>query len=217
MRVLRRLSAPLHLTLTLGVAVGLASACAVNDGDDDSAGDDAGTSSMDSAPGDDDAGTSMGTEGSGAEGDSADGADSSDSGGTPTCDDGVSTNAALLLPYLQEGGYLGLLAESAVHDSAGPHFGDVRTYVGDCLADSLEAGAAQHPVGAAAVKELYGSGGTVQGWAVMVKAEDVGGGDGWYWYEWYQGNVYGGTVDDATCVGCHAAGIDGVRSPWPLQ
>ena len=159
----------------------------------------------------------MDTEGSGAEGDSADGADSSDGGGTPTCDDGVSTNAAVLLPYLQEGGYLDLLAESAVHDSAGPHFGDVRTYVGDCLADSLDAGAAQHPVGAAAVKELYGSGGTVQGWAVMVKAEDVGGGNGWYWYEWYQGNVYGGTVDNGTCVGCHAAGTDGVRSPWPLQ
>ena len=141
-----------------------------------------------------------------------------DDGGAPSpCDDGVPDDAATLLPWLENGDYLGFMAESAVHDSAGPHFGDVRTYVGDCLATSLEDGGAQHPVGAAAVKELYGSGGTVQGWAVMVKAEPASGGDGWYWYEWYNGSVYGGSVDDSTCRGCHASGIDGVRSPWPLQ
>ncbi len=134
----------------------------------------------------------------------------------PPCDDGVPANADALLAYLQNGDYTGMQAESGPHDSAGPHFGDVRTFVGDCLADSLDAQNAQHPVGAASIKELYGDGDTVLGWAVEVKqAEGID--EGWYWYEYYQGSVFADGVDVGLCQGCHASGIDSFRSPWPLQ
>ena len=43
------------------------------------------------------------------------------------------------------------------------------------------------------------------------------GGQGWYWYEIYNDSVFGDGNGDATCVGCHSAGQDYVRSPFPLQ
>jgi hypothetical protein len=128
------------------------------------------------------------------------------------------TNGAELLPWLEAGEYLGWTAESGVHPSSGPHFGDVRTFVNDALLGSLEAGAAAHPAGAAAVKELYGAGGTVLGWSVEVKLQaDSAGGDGWYWYERYQDSVYADGTGEGICTGCHGGGNDYVLSPFPLQ
>jgi len=128
------------------------------------------------------------------------------------------TNAAELLTWLEAGMYLDWPAESAVHGSSGPHFGDVRTYVNDALLDSLEAGNATHPMGAATVKELYGDAAMPQGWSVNVKVADGMGGDTWYFYEYYNGTTYGDGVGDGTCTGCHGAGsIDFFKSPFPLQ
>ena len=47
----------------------------------------------------------------------------------------------------------------------------------------IAASNAEHPLHAAVVKELYGSGATVVGWAVAVKTKAASdGGNGWYWY-----------------------------------
>lgn len=123
-----------------------------------------------------------------------------------------------LRAWLQAGSYLSWRAESAPHPGAGPHFGVVRTFVNDRLFGSLDAGAAQHPAGAAAVKELYGRNSpTVLGWAVMVKLQDESDlGDGWYWLETF-GSFTGGGVGNPGCTGCHAAGKDFVLIPFPLQ
>lgn len=129
---------------------------------------------------------------------------------------GLPVTAAGMADWLAGGEYQQWTAESAPHDSAGPHFGDVRVFVNDCLADSLAQGSDAHPAGAASVKELYGAGTQVRGYAVMVKVEEGPGAD-WYWYERYNGSQFADGVDDGTCIGCHEVGIDSVRTTWPLQ
>ncbi len=122
---------------------------------------------------------------------------------------------APLLPWLQASTYVGWTAEPAKHPSAGPHFGAVRTFFNDTLATSLKAGATNHPVGAAAVKELYASGSKVVGWAVMRKTSAGPGGSAWYWYEYYQGQKFADGQGTALCTGCHAPGKDYVLSKAP--
>jgi hypothetical protein len=128
------------------------------------------------------------------------------------------TGEDALIAWLQAGSYLTWPAESGPHASAGPHFGTVRAFVNDALFSSLSANDTQHPVGAAAVKELYGrTGSTVRGWAVMLKVQDDSDdGRGWYWYETFNGSG-GGGVGDPVCTGCHSVGRDFVRIPFPLQ
>jgi hypothetical protein len=129
---------------------------------------------------------------------------------------------AALVAYLHNGGYKKFAHESAVHASSGPHGGRVLTYVNDLLADSLAANQAEHPRCAASVKELFLGNGEVSGWAVFVKTEDASAnGQGYYWLEIvstspnrpadYEGQGIG------VCVGCHSAGRDYFRAPWPLQ
>jgi hypothetical protein len=127
-------------------------------------------------------------------------------------------HGAELRPWLEAGEYLDWQAESGVHPSTGPHFGGVRTFVNDVLYDSLATGASSHPEGSAAIKELYGAGDTVLGWSVEIKLQsDSAGGDGWYWYEGYQGSVYADGTGDGGCTGCHGGGSDYVLTPFPLQ
>jgi hypothetical protein len=129
----------------------------------------------------------------------------------------VPTERDALEAWLSEGSYLGWASESAPHPSAGPHFGTVRVFLNDALFESLDAGMAEHPAGAAAVKELYGSGSTLQGWSVIVKvAAESDGGRGWYWYEGF-GSVRVAGVGVSGCSGCHSLGRDYVRIPFPLQ
>ncbi len=148
-------------------------------------------------------------------------ADSSD--GLPPADpdadpNEVPTDPEALLSWLVAEPYLEWPAESAIHDSAGPHFGNVRTWVNPDLFASLEDGEATHPVGAAAVKELYAGSNSRQGWAVGVKVTDAGPGeDGWYWYEWFDGSVVAEGNGISLCSGCHSGGRDFVLTPFPLQ
>ena len=134
----------------------------------------------------------------------------------------VPTTPDALHEWLRAGSYLAFPAESGPHPSAGPHGGDVRTFLAPRLADSLATGAPQHPAGAAAVKELYGQSTTVTGWAVSVKTGECSdGGDGIYWYEVFdtapgtQPGFAGAGL--ALCTNCHDAGRDFVLTPWPLQ
>lgn len=133
----------------------------------------------------------------------------------------VPTEPAALQAWLATREYTAWPAESAPHPSDGPHGGSVRTFVTPDLAASLAAGT-DHPAGAAAVKELFGDGDTVTGWAVSVKlAADSADGDGWYWYEVFTTDPSGVApyqgVGLDLCTDCHAAGDDYVLIPFPLQ
>jgi len=129
----------------------------------------------------------------------------------------VPTDGDALLPWLESGAYEDWVAESGPHVSAGPHGSTVRTFVNDALASSLAANTTAHPIGAATVKELFGSDGDLIGWAAMVKVASGEGGDGWYWYELAGSTEYADGTGESLCTGCHSAGIDSVLTPWPLQ
>ena len=180
-----------------------------------------------------DAEPTMGTAaeaGDGTQGDGGVSTDADSSNGTSTnSDSGEDTSGdaecsradvpmeqAALVAWLEAGDYRDWIGEPAPHASTGPHFGSVRTFVDACLADSLDAGAAEHPVGAASVKELYGNGDSVRGWAVMVKVAADAADDGWYWFEIYDGSIYADAVGPALCTNCHAGGSDYFLSPWPF-
>ncbi|MCY1058350.1 hypothetical protein [Nannocystis sp. SCPEA4] len=128
-------------------------------------------------------------------------------------------SAEQLEQWLAAGLYRSWLAESQIHPSAGPHGGNVRTFVDAALAQSLADANGMHPQGAATVKELYGDGtDVIVGYAVMVKlAPDSANGDGWYWYERTGTTVYADGTGVKLCTGCHADGSDYVLTPYPLQ
>jgi hypothetical protein len=146
----------------------------------------------------------------------------------PTTSDASTTGLDELPPtdgaeqleqWLGAGAYKRWPAESQIHPSAGPHGGNVRTFVNAALEQSLAEQAATHPQGAASVKELYGGGTDTRiGYAVMVKlAPDSAGGDGWYWYERLGATVYADGTGVGLCTGCHGGGADYVLTPHPLQ
>jgi hypothetical protein len=135
--------------------------------------------------------------------------------------DGVPFNSAALHDYLRSGAYKRWVGESARHPSTGPHGGDVRTFLSPGLWGSLQQGS-DHPKDATAIKELYGSGDQVTGWAVGIKlAADSDGGKQWYWYEVFstEPGARPGFAGKGLplCSNCHRAGRDYVLTPVPLQ
>ena len=157
-------------------------------------------------------------------GDSTSGTDETTAG--TDSDTGTDTDGVGDLPingddakaWLEANSYSGWEAESAVHAATlgSPH-GDVKIFVNAKLATSLGAANTAHPVGAASVKELYENDALI-GWAYYVKIQaDSANGDGWYWYEITNDSVVADGNGDATCTGCHAAGVDYVRIGYPLQ
>jgi hypothetical protein len=140
------------------------------------------------------------------------------SGGDAQAAGQVPASPDTLFAYLQSRSYQRFSAESAPHPSAGPH-GDVRAFLNPALESSLAAGDATHPVGAAAVKELY-SGGAVSGWAVSVKVGAGTGGQSWYWYEVFSTSSGDDPIEgvgNSICTGCHAGGVDFVLVAYPLD
>ncbi len=128
------------------------------------------------------------------------------------------TGIDALLPWLQAGHYRQWQSESSAHESSGPHFGKVRTYLNLSLAASLRDGNAEHPRGVAAVKELFGRGEMARGWAVSLKLDETSaGGSRWYWFEYFDAQVVADARGAPLCGGCHAAGRDFVLTPWPLR
>lgn len=127
----------------------------------------------------------------------------------------VPLGGKALQTWLEDGEYTGWAAEPEVHDGAGPHFGAVRVFVNPDLEASLLDGNTEHPIGSSSVKELYGSGDSVLGWAVMTKIESGTSGDTWHWYERYEDDTLIDGVGKPDCSGCHGAGIDHVLTEWP--
>lgn len=126
------------------------------------------------------------------------------------------TGEAALLPWLEAGSYEDWPAEAEPHPSAGPHFTAVRTFVNTTLLESLEAGNTEHPIGATAVKELYGANPEIGGWAVMIKVASGDDASTWYWYESFGDTTYADDTGVAGCGNCHASGADYVRTSLPL-
>jgi hypothetical protein len=120
-----------------------------------------------------------------------------------------------LFTWLQSGAYKKYKGESAVHKStAFSSHGDVRIFVNDKLAESMESGNKSHPVGSVAVKELHKDGGLI-GWATAVKAKEGEKGHGWHWYENLSTENNDSPVASGLgagkCVGCHSAGKDFIQ------
>ena len=118
--------------------------------------------------------------------------------------------------WLQTFGYRVWAPQTEIR-MAGEHGGE-RLFFNDVLTASVLAGAAEHPIGSAAVRELYSADlQTLRGFALMHKTGPSGPvGEGWYWYEIF------GTTDEARptvaqtaargCVGCHSHAVDFVHS-----
>ncbi|WAS90018.1 hypothetical protein [Nannocystis punicea] len=131
----------------------------------------------------------------------------------------VPAEPAAIGGWLHAAGYRGWAAQSGVHATS--EHGGARVFFNEVLAASMRAGAGEHPIGSAAVRELYEADlATLRGFAVMLKLRASGpGGEGWLWYEQF------GTGADAKplvagtgergCVGCHDAGLDFVHPPEP--
>jgi hypothetical protein len=214
MRSHRTLNGPSGF-LVLGIALAIvASACSSSGG---------------SAP----SGSSSGTSGSSGAPDGAatvnDGGSSGSSGGTgavpASCngDEGgvVPTSPVALQAWLATRAYKCWTHESTTHPSTGPHGGDVQTYLNAKLDASMKTGA-EHPAGAVAVKELFGTAGKeVTGWAVLVKTQPASAaGQGYYWYETFGTTPGASSIEGqgkALCVDCHSGGKDFVLIPYPLR
>jgi len=129
----------------------------------------------------------------------------------------VPYGGVALEQWLAAGHYRQWRSEGAPHPSEGPHFGRVRAYLNPVLYASLEAGAKRHPAGAVAVKELYGDGDAVKGWAVYIKIDSADVAESWYWYEKFESRVVADARGVLLCRSCHFTGRDYVLTPWPLK
>ncbi|MCA9648977.1 MAG: hypothetical protein H6712_32285 [Myxococcales bacterium] len=142
--------------------------------------------------------------------------DAADGSGTGNTVGGVPVDAGELSMWLEAGSYSSWAAESGNHASTGPH-GEVRTFFNDEMVASFDAGNTVHPVGSAAVKELYNGSGAEIGWAVMVKVAEGEGANSWYWYLESSDTVTADGEGIPTCENCHVSGTDRVLTPYPLQ
>jgi hypothetical protein len=132
----------------------------------------------------------------------------------------VPTVEDQLFPWLQDQAYKLWYHEAAAHQSSGPH-GQVLDYLNPTLEASMKAGDSEHPIGSAAVKELYANG-HVTGWVVMVKTMATSNnGAGWYWYgvtsTTDSTQVVASGNGASACTGCHSSGgHDFIKIPFPF-
>lgn len=108
-----------------------------------------------------------------------------------------------VLTWIEAGYYNGWACETASHP---PRPGSGHGANRICSNDALIAAADLEvfPIGAAAVKEVFESDGSIHAFAVYRKMTETTGGDSWYWYEGTRdGNFANGQGDD-TCTGCHS-------------
>jgi hypothetical protein len=139
----------------------------------------------------------------------------------------VPVDQEALFEFLSSGQYKDYPSQQdATHPGRGPHTtvsAPVRVFYNDALSASLSAGNAEHPVGAASVKEMFTTSGDLAGWAVTLKTGSrTDDGRGWFWYE-----VTSPTDSSALaamgngvtgCISCHSVGDrDLILSGYPLQ
>lgn len=131
-----------------------------------------------------------------------------------------AANATAVAEFVSCRGYIDWTAESAPQPTVAPHGEETRVYINASLEGSLRDASTEHLVGAASVKEIY-SGGTLSGWAAMIKVEAGAGDTGWYWYEVLDiapGSApVAASVGASACIGCHQDGTDYFRTAYPLR
>ncbi|WP_298900580.1 cytochrome P460 family protein [uncultured Psychroserpens sp.] len=138
----------------------------------------------------------------------------------------IPLGKAQLFAYLKSGKYKSYTnQEKELHPSLGPHqkLGlPVKVFINNILAESLENGNEEHPLGSVVIKEMYDADENPAGWAVMAKTHDKSDdGNGWFWYEVTDSSdadkiaAIGNGVEG--CVSCHTIGKDMVRTAFPLQ
>jgi len=105
--------------------------------------------------------------------------------------------------WLQEGHYMTWTCEAEPHPKR-PGSGHGPNRICSNAALKASNGDGPYPVGAAAVKEIYNDAGRIRQYAVYRKVEDASGGDSWYWYEGFDGDIVANGEGDSTCTGCHS-------------
>jgi hypothetical protein len=109
-----------------------------------------------------------------------------------------------VITWLEAGHYLTWNCEAERHaPRPGSGHGANRICSNTALAEAVT-GSGPYPVGAAAVKEIFTSGGTLRLYAVYLKVDEGSGGDSWYWYEGLGSDVIANGEGDDTCTGCHS-------------
>jgi hypothetical protein len=97
--------------------------------------------------------------------------------------------------------------------------GNAQVFLSPLLYESLEKGAAVHPVGSAAVRVMYKDDKqSVHGFALSLKVSAMGP-DNWFWYERFLESAEPSTagVEAPACQGCHSHGVDFAQSILPLR
>jgi hypothetical protein len=108
-----------------------------------------------------------------------------------------------LMTWLEAGHYLAWRCEDAPHPARpGSGHGSNRICSNAALASA--SGTGLFPVGAASVKEIFASDGSIRLYAVALKVAAEPGGDSWYWFEGSRGDVIANGEGDGTCTGCHS-------------
>lgn len=129
----------------------------------------------------------------------------------------VPGDPAVMRGWLQAFAYRGWTPQTEIR-MTGEHGGE-RLYFNEVLTTSMQAGAPEHPIGSAAVRELYaGDLKTLKGFALMHKIGPSGPiGEGWFWYEIFGTGAEAEPTVAQTgargCVGCHSHAVDFVHSP----
>lgn len=126
----------------------------------------------------------------------------------------TDTSLSGIKQFLADTLYKNWTSESSVHASS--VHGQVKSYFNSTLLATLRTGTSPHAVGSVSVKEIYNSSGTeLIGHAFMQKVSAGTGGSSWLWYEAVGSSTPTFGEGHSSCVSCHSAGIDYVRSSAP--
>ena len=134
------------------------------------------------------------------------GGDAADAGPVSVSDAGIDIplgSQAEIEAWLKAGAYKDWACEASPHASR-PGSGHSANRICSNGKLSEDTGSGAYAVGAAGVKELFDSGGNINGYAIYAKVKPAEGGDTWFWYERIGSSIIANGVGVSLCMGCHA-------------
>jgi hypothetical protein len=108
---------------------------------------------------------------------------------------------AAVTTWLAAKHYLSWACEDAPHPARPPGAHGTNRICSNAALSASASGA--YPPGAASVKELYNSNGTINGYAIARKLPNGSGGASWYWYERINTSVVADSIGAGLCTSCH--------------
>lgn len=112
-----------------------------------------------------------------------------------------------LMTWLDAGHYQAWSCEAEPHEPRAPSAHSAnRICSNDAVAGA--ANTARYPVGAASVKEIFDSQGTLFAFAVSRRVGTGTNGDSWYWFEGTRDTTYADGEGAGGCIGCHGTAHD---------